>query len=123
MALAALVPRNTIQSVDLEVSKTGRVTNGVTGLYTVPTGKNAILTDISGLQDALGVDATAACGFVRSGTFSPLTAFVTATDPNNFVQWSGRLLLQAADIITFRGDAGATNHTWDITASVKEFNA
>jgi len=121
--VSKLTVRNIVQSVDLEVSKAARVTNGVTGLYTVPTGKVAILTDISGLQDALGTDATAACGFFRGSTFSPLTAFVTATDPNNFVQWSGRLLLQAADVITFRGDAGATNHTWDITASIKEFNA
>jgi len=123
MALPVIVSRTQVQSVDLEVVRAARVTNGATGLYTVPTAKVAIMTDLTGLQDALGTDATAAIGFIRSSSFLPLSTFITATVPNNYVQWSGRMLLQAADIVTFEGDSGATNHTWDLTASIREYNA
>lgn len=121
--VSKLTPRNTIQSPGLEIMKAARVTVAGTGLYVVPTGKNAIMTSMTGLQDALGTDATAAIGVKRAALFIPLSTFITATAPNNFVQWDGKVLLQAGDIVTNEGVAGGTNHTWDLTASIKEFNA
>jgi len=123
MTLPVVTPRNQLQSPVTEAAKEGRVTNAVTGLYTVPAGKIAIVTNVTGLQNALGTDATAAIGIEFSSGFIPLSTFVTATAPNNFVQWQGTMQLVAGDVITNEGDAGGTNHTWDMTASVKEFNA
>jgi len=121
MAIARLVPRNQMQAAGIEVLKAARVTNGVTGLYTVPSGKRAVMNGMTGLQDALGTDATAAIGIFRAALFIPLSTFITNVVPNNFVQWDGRILLQAADVVTNRGDNGATNHTWDLTASIREY--
>jgi len=124
MGLPVIVVRNSLQAPSTEAVKEARVTNAVTGLYTVPAGKIAIVTSITGLQDALGTDATGAIGVqFTASDFRPLSTFITATVPNNFVQWDGLIQLVAGDIITEEGDAGATNHTWDMTASVKEFNA
>jgi len=123
MALPVIVSRTQVQAPSVEAVKEGRVTNATTGLYTVPAGKIAIVSNITGLQDALGTDATGAIGVEFSGGFIPLSTFVTATAPANFVQWTGTMQLVAGDVITNEGDSGGTNHTWDMTASVKEFNA
>jgi len=123
MALPVITSRTQVQAVDLEVVKSGRVTNAVTGLYTVPTGKVAICTSITGLQDALGTDATAAIGIEFAGGFIPLSEFVAVAVGANFVKWEGRMLLAAGDVVTEEGDSGGTNHTWDMTCSIKEFNA
>jgi len=123
MALPVITSRTQVQAPSVEAVKEGRVTVAGTGLYTVPAGKIAIVTNITGLQDALGTDATAAIGIEFTGGFIPLSTFVTATAPNNFVQWTGVMQLVAGDVITNEGDGGGTNHTWDMTASVKEFNA
>jgi len=123
MTLPIITSRNQIQAPLTEAAKQARVTNATTGLYTVPAGRIAIVTGITGLQDALGGDATAAIGIEFASGFRPLSTFITATAPNNFVQWDGVLQLVAGDVITNEGDAGATNHTWDMTASVKEFSA
>jgi len=123
MALPQVISRTQVQAPTASEVKSGRVTNAVTGLYTVPAGKVAMVTAITGLQDALGTDATGAIGIEFSGGFIPLSTFVTATPPANFVSWVGSMLLVAGDVITEEGDAGGTNHTWDMTASVKEFNA
>jgi len=123
MAIARLVPRNQLQSPLLSAVKEGRVTNSTTGLYTVPAGKVALVTQITGLQDALGTDGTGAIGVEFSANFIPLSVFVTATNGVNFVSWTGSMLLVAGDVITNEGDSGATNHTWDMTASVKEYSA
>jgi len=124
LALPVVIPRNQLQAPLVEAAKEGRVTNAVTGLYTVPANRIAIVTSITGLQDALGVDATGAIGIeFAASDFRPLSTFVTATPPNNFVEWNGIIQLVAGDVITEEGDAGATNHTWDMTASVKEFPA
>jgi len=124
MTLPIITSRNQIQAPVTEAAKEGRVTNAVTGLYTVPAGRIAIVTSITGLQDALGTDATGAIGIeFAASDFRPLSTFITATAPNNFVEWNGVLQLVAGDVITNEGDSGATNHTWDMTASVKEFSA
>jgi len=124
MALPVVTPRNQLQASPVEAAKEGRVTVSGTGLYTVPAGRVALCTSITGLQDALGSDATAAIGVIFAASdFRPLSTFITATAPNNFVTWEGSLLLVAGDIITNEGDAGGTNHTWDMTASVREYDA
>lgn len=124
MTLPIIAARNQLQSAPVEAAKEGRVTNATTGLYTVPAGRVALVTSITGLQDALGVDATAAIGIeFAASDFRPLSTFITATVPNNFVRWDGSLLLVAGDVITNEGDAGSTNHTWDMTASVREYDA
>jgi len=123
MGLPILTYRNQIQTIEVNDVHEGRVTVSGTGLYVVPTGKKALVNMITGLQDALGSDARAAIGVQFSGGFIPLSVFVTATAGVNFVSWTGRMGLKAGDIITNLGDSGGTNHTWDMTASVKEFNA
>jgi len=123
MGLPILTFRNAIQTIDVGDVFEGRVTVSGTGIYTVPTGKAALVNMITGLQDALGTDATAAIGVEFSGGFIPLSTFVTATAPNNFVSWIGRMKLKAGDIVTNKGDSGGTNHTWDMTTSVKEYDA
>jgi len=122
MGLPILTFRNAIQTIDVGEVFEGRVTNAATGIYTVPTGKTALVNMITGLQDALGTDARAAIGVTFSGGFIPLSTFVTATPPDNFVSWTGRMRLTAGDIVTNRGDSGGTNHTWDMTASIKEYD-
>jgi len=123
MAIAKLVPRNVMQAPDVSSVKEGRVTNATSGLYTVPSGKVAKVTSITGLQDAVGTDGRAAIGVEFSGGFIPLSTFIVATSPDNFVQWTGTMLLVAGDRITNEGNSGATNHTWDMTASIREYNA
>jgi len=123
LTLPILTFRNQIQTIEVNDVKEGRVTNAATGLYTVPTGKKALVNMITGLQDALGTDATAAIGVTFAGGFIPLSTFIANVAPDNFVSWTGRMGLKAGDIITNRGDSGGTNHTWDMTCSVKEFNA
>jgi len=123
MGLPILTFRNAIQTIDVGDVFEGRVTVSGTGIYTVPTGKAALVNMITGLQDALGSDARAAIGVEFSGGFIPLSTFVTATPPDNFVSWIGRMKLTAGDIVTNKGDSGGTNHTWDMTCSIKEFDA
>jgi len=124
MAIARLVPRNVLQAPNVSAAKEGRVTNAATGLYTCPTGKIALVNSITGLCDALGADATGAIGILFTASdFRPLSTFITATPPNNFVRWDGSILLVAGDKITEEGDSGATNQTWDMTASLREYDA
>jgi len=118
--VGTLTARNSVQSVDLEVTKEGRVTNADTGLYTVPAGKIARVKSITMVVNAVGGDATYAAAIKRGVNFRPVGPFVAVGPASLFI---GELLLQAADIITNVGDAGATNGTVDMTASIKEFDA
>jgi len=111
---------NALQVAEAEPVKIGRVVAAATGLYTVPAGKVALVTSITGVIDALGADASAAVAILRAGTFRPVGAFVVI---NGKSEYNGRMVLQAGDIITNVGDAGATNTTIDMTASVKEYDA
>jgi len=123
MGLPILTYRTQVQTIEVNDVHEGRVTVSGTGLYVVPAGKKALVNMITGLQDAVGSDARAAIGVQFSGGFIPLSVFVTAAAGANFVSWTGRMGLPAGAIITNLGDSGGTNHTWDMTASVKEFNA
>jgi len=120
MALARLVPRNTVQSVGEEVTKEGRVTVAGTGLYTVPAAKVARVTSITALVDTVGADATYACSIIRGANNRPVGSMQAAGGVSVF---TGIMLLQAADIITNVGDSGSTNGTIDMTATIKEFDA
>jgi len=120
MALPRIISRTSIQSAPAESAKIARVTNAATGLYTVPTGKVAVVTSITGNLDAVGADATYAVAINRGGTVFPVGAHVAV---NGISRWVGSMVLEATDIITNVGDAGSTNGTMDMSASVKEFNA
>jgi len=120
MALPVIISRNQVQSPSADSAKFGRVTNNATGLYVVPTGKIAVVTAITMNLDAVGADATTAIAIRRGATFFPIGAHVAV---NGISVWTGSMVLEATDIITNVGDAGATNSTVDMSASVKEFNA
>jgi len=122
LAIARLVPRNQMQNADVESVKIGRVTVAATGLYTVPAGKVALVISITGVLDAVGADATYAVAILRSGTFRPVGAFVNV-GVGQVSEFNGKMLLIAGDIITNVGDAGSTNGTIDMSASVREYNA
>jgi len=120
MALPQIISRTQVQSASADSAKIARVTSNATGLYTVPTGKIAVVTSITLNLDAVGVDATYAIAIKRGATFFPIGAHVAV---NGISIWNGSMTLEATDIITNVGDAGSTNGTCDMSASVKEFNA
>jgi len=120
MGLPILTTLNSVQAPGLEPTKIGRVVVAGTGLYTVPAGKVAKVTAITGNVDALGADATYAVSILRGGNNRPVGAHVGINGISVFV---GTMLLEAGDIITNVGDAGSTNGTIDMTATVKEFDA
>jgi len=115
-----LTTRNTTQRPSAESVKEGRVLVAGTGLYTVPAGRIALVKAITANLDAVGADATYAAAILRGGTFRPVGQHVAV---NNISVFQGEMLLIAGDIITNIGDAGSTNGTVDMTASVKEFPA
>jgi len=115
-----LQTRNVVQQPNVESVKEGRVTVAGTGLYTVPAGRRALVYAVVGNLDAVGADATYAVAILRGGTFRPIGQHVAV---NSISRWVGQMLLIAGDIITNIGDAGSTNGTVDMTASVKEFPA
>ena len=120
MGLPVITARNVVQIPSLESVVLGRVTNAATGLYVVPTGRIAVVKSITMNLDAVGADATYAIAILRSGTYFPIAEHVAV---NALSAWTGEMLLIAADIITNVGDAGSTNGTCDMQASVKEFPA
>lgn len=120
MGLPQVISRTQIQAAPAESAKFARVTNNATGLYVVPTGKIAVVTAITMNLDAVGADATYAIAIKRGATFFPIGAHVAV---NGISSWTGVMVLEATDIISNVGDAGSTNGTCDMSASVKEFNA
>jgi len=113
-----LTSRNVVQVPNVESVVEGRVTVAGTGLYTVPAGRRALVYSIRGNLDAVGADATYAVALLRGGTFRPIGEHVAV---NSISEWVGIMLLVAGDIITNIGDAGSTNGTVDMIASVKEY--
>ena len=120
MALPVITARNVVQVPSLESVKEGRVTVAGTGLYVVPAGRIAVVKSITMNLDAVGADATYAVSIIRGANNRPIGAHVAV---NGISTWVGEMLLIAGDIITNVGDAGSTNGTCDMTASVKEFPA
>lgn len=95
-----------------------RVTVAATGLYTCPAGKKAKVTGSMNL-DAVGADATYAIAVLRAGTFIPVGAHVVVNGISNI---NGEITLEAGDILTNVGDAGSTNGTCDMNASIQEIS-
>jgi len=94
----------------------GRVLVSATGLYTCPANKKAKVTGSMNL-DAVGADATYAIALLRAGTFIPVGAHVAV---NGISVINGEITLIAGDILTLIGDAGSTNGTGDMNASIQE---
>jgi len=116
MGLPNIVSRNQTQQ-NRGVTDSGRVTAAATGIYTVPAGKTAEVTSVTGNLDAVGGDATYAVALLRGGTYRPIGLHVAVNGISVFV---GKMTLVAGDIITNIGDAGSTNGTMDMTVSYVE---
>jgi len=102
-----------------EFNVRGRVTVAATGLYTCPTGKKAKVRGSMNL-DAVGADATYAIAVLRGGTYIPVGAHIVV---NGISVIQGEVTMEAGDILTNIGDAGSTNGTCDMDASVQEITA
>ena len=114
------VARNTAQRAGQIDRVQGRVIDSNVGIFTVPAGKRARITDMQGAVDAVGADATYAIAFKRGAVFTPISTFVAAVAPENKTTASA-ITLEAGDILTDIGDAGATNGTFDLSATIEEF--
>lgn len=112
--------RNTSQQAGQIDRVQGRITNANLGIYTVPAGKRARITDMEGVLDAVGADATYAIAFKRGAVFTAISRFVTAVVGVNITTASA-VTLEAGDILTNVGDAGSTNGTFDLSATIEEF--
>ncbi len=113
------VPRNTSQRAGKIIRASDRITDSNIGIYTVPPGKTARITDLQGNVDAVGVDATYAIAVKKGVVFTAITLFKGAALPIT----ASAVTLDAGDILTDIGDAGATNATFDLSATIEEFSA
>jgi len=113
------VARNVSQRAGAAFRVQGRIVNANTGIYTVPTGKRARITDMLGNLNAVGGDATYAIAVKRfiGG------AFIELTNPKaaDVDQLARLVVLESQDILTDIGDAGSTNGTFDLAATIEEF--
>jgi len=98
----------------VEFNVTNRVLNQNTGLYTCPASKKAKVVGSMNL-DAVGGDTSYALAVLRGGTFTPIGAHVVTNGIS-----VGQAQLDAGDIYTAIGDAGSTNGTCDMNATVQE---
>jgi len=110
---------NQLQSSGLSPTVAARVTNANTGLYTVPAGKKARVTSITLNLNAVGADATYAVAIKRGATFTPVGLHVGV---NGLSVFNGVMMLDAGDIVTNLGDAGATNGTCDMSTTFQEYD-
>lgn len=112
--------RNQTQSAGNSFRKAKRVSNSNTGVYTVPINKRARITDILGILDAVGSDATYSIAIKRfvTGLFEPITNFGVVSEKLT----CSLVTLESGDILTDIGDSGATNASMDITATIEEFS-
>ena len=112
--------RNTSQQAGQINRVQKRVTLASTGVYIVPVNTKARVTDILGVVDSLGADATYALAVIRSGAYVPISRFVGAVPPYNVTRASA-VTMRAGDILTDIGDNGSKNGTFDISATIEEF--
>ena len=112
--------RNTAQRAGNISRAQGRVTLATNGIYTCPANTEARLTDIQGIVDALGADASYALAILDGAVFTPITLFKTATAPDNTMSASA-VTITAGQILTNVGDSGSTNGTVDISCTIEEF--
>lgn len=106
------------QSVIVQFTVRARVIVAGTGLYTVPAGQKAKAKGSMNL-DAVGADATYAIATLRAGTYIPVGEHVAV----NGISRADEVELDAGDILTNIGDAGSTNGTCDMNASIQELPA
>jgi len=104
-----------VQAIIAKFTVRARVILASAGLYTVPTGSNALLDGSMNL-DAVGADATYAIATLRAGTYIPVGEHVAV----NGISKATNIEMDAADILTNIGDAGSTNGTCDMNASIQE---
>jgi len=102
-----------------EINARGRVILSSAGIYTCPAGKKAKIRGSMNL-DAVGVDATYAIAILRAGVFIPVGAHVAV---NGISVIATEVTMEAGDILTLIGDAGSTNGTGDMDASIQEITA
>jgi len=119
MALPQIIARNSTQRAGNVTRVQGRITVAATGLYTVPAGKRARITDMLGRLNAVGVDATYGIAFLRSAAFT----LITIPKAIDIDMTASEITLQAGDVLTNVGDAGSTNGTFDLSATIEEFSA
>ena len=112
------VPRNTAQRAGNIFVISARVVNANNGVYTVPAGKRARITNVLGIVDALGTDPSASIARLRSLVFTGLTI------PRGvgIEQFISAVTFEAGDTLTNIGNTGGTNTTFDLSASVEEFS-
>jgi hypothetical protein len=113
------VPRNQNQRAGQINRVQGRIVNANTGIYTVPAGKRARITDIRGVLNSVGVDPTYAIAFKRGVVFTAITNFQII----DIEQFASAITLESGDILTNIGDAGSTNGTFDLSATIEEFSS
>ena len=111
--------RNTAQQAGNVTRVQGRIVNANIGIYTVPAGKRTRVTDMRGNLNAVGADATYAIAFKRGAVFTAITTFKGV----NVDMTASQITLIAGDILTNVGDAGSTNGTFDLAATIEEFQA
>lgn len=113
------VARNVSQRAGNAFRVAGRVINSAVGIYTVPTGKRARVSDMLGNLNAVGADATYAIAILKfiGGAYIPITTFRGV----NVDMLASQTVLESGDILTNTGDAGSTNGTFDLAATIEEF--
>lgn len=102
-----------------ENNERGRVILSTAGIYTCPATKKAKVKGSMNL-DAVGADATYAIAILRAGVYIPIGAHVAV---NGISVITTEVTMEAGDILTLIGDAGSTNGTGDMDASVQEITA
>ena len=114
-----ITARNTTQ----QAGKIDRVqdtfVNATIGIYTVPNAKRTRATDIKGVVNTVGADATYAIAIkvFSTGLFKAITNFEGA----GAQQSASAVTMEAGDILTNIGDSGATNANFSLSATIEEF--
>ncbi len=112
--------RNTTQRAGDVNRVQGRFTNANTGIYTVPAGKRTRVTDILGIVDTLGSDATysIAIKVFTTGLFKA----ITVPQGVGVTQTASQITLEEGDKLTDIGDSGSTNAAFELSATIEEFS-
>lgn len=122
--------RNQSQTAGKVFRVEGRVIVASVGIYICPVNKEARVTDMQMRLDAVGSDLLYFIAIKTGAVYKKISqrTFVE-TDPttNNDIEevrrvTASQVTLKAGDILTDIGDAGATNGTVDMSATIEEFS-
>jgi len=119
MAIARLVPRNSVQVVAAGDIKSGRVTSAETGVYTVPSGKKALMVTGKSYVETLSGDSSYALALKISGTWVRIGDSVVAKK----ISTAENIVMAAGTIVGYIGDNGDLTATIDMYAVIKEQDA